>query len=123
MGNNDRFDFEMERRLYLLNPELHMRFRSAVFALQHILTNYKLIFPEYTDHSSLHSLTVIDFCNRLIGDQLDVQARQAVDLLYPHHALHRVHAAAGHETGGPEEYGADAADEVARRVLGKNGFA
>ena len=71
MGNNDRFDFEMERRLYLLNPELHMRFRSAVFALQHILTNYKLIFPEYTDHSSLHSLTVIDFCNRLIGDQLD----------------------------------------------------
>ena len=71
MGNNERFDFEMERRLYLLNPELHMRFRSAVFALQHILTNYKLIFPEYTDHSSLHSLTVIGFCNQLIGDQLD----------------------------------------------------
>ena len=71
MGNNDRYDFVMECRLYHLDPELHMRFRSAVFALQHVLSNYKLIFPEYTDHSSLHSLTVIDFCNRLIGDRLD----------------------------------------------------
>ena len=71
MESDDRFDFEMERRLYHLNPELHSRFRSAVFALQHILTNYKLIFPEYTDHSSLHCLTVIDFCNRLIGGRLD----------------------------------------------------
>ncbi len=79
MGSNDKFDFEMERRLYHLDPELHTRFRSAVFALQHILTNYKLIFPEYTDHSSLHSLTVIDFCNRLIGERLD---RLNADELY-----------------------------------------
>ena len=79
MESSDRFDFEMERRLYRLSPDLHARFRSAVFALQHVLTNYKLIFPEYTDHSSLHSLTVIDFCNRLIGDQLD---RMDADELY-----------------------------------------
>ncbi len=25
------------------------------------------LFPEYTDHSTLHSMSVIDFCNRLIG--------------------------------------------------------
>ncbi len=79
MEGNDRFDFEIERRLHHLNPELHMRFRSTVFALQHILTNYKLLFPEYTDHSSLHSLTVIEFCNRLIGDRLD---RLNADELY-----------------------------------------
>jgi len=79
MGGNDRYDFKMERRLYHLNPELHTRFRSAVFALQHVLTKYKMIFPEYTDHSDLHSLTVIDFCNRLIGDRLD---RLNADELY-----------------------------------------
>jgi len=79
MDSNDRFDFEMERRLYHLDPELHTRFRSAVFALQYILSHYKLIFPEYTDHSNLHSLTVIDFCNRLIGDRLD---RLNADELY-----------------------------------------
>ena len=79
MRNNDRFDFEMERRLVHLNPDLHARFRSAVFALQHILSKYKLLFPEYTDHSNLHSLTVIDFCNHLIGDELD---RMNADELY-----------------------------------------
>ena len=71
MENRENFDFAMERRLRQLNPDLHARFRSAVFALQYNLSNYKLLFPEYTDHTNLHSLTVIDFCNRLIGDQLE----------------------------------------------------
>ena len=69
----------MERRLRELNPELHRRFTDAVFALQYNLSNYKLIFPEYTDHSNLHSMTVIDFCNQLIGDQID---RLNADELY-----------------------------------------
>ena len=71
MINGSEHDFILERRLRKLDPELHRRFTDAVFALQHILSNYKLIFPEYTDHTELHSLTVIDFCNRLIGDQID----------------------------------------------------
>lgn len=71
MINGSEHDFVLERRLRALDPELHRRFTDAVFALQHILSNYKLIFPEYTDHTELHSLTVIDFCNRLIGDQID----------------------------------------------------
>ena len=79
MEDSVQYDFAMERRLYRLNPELHARFRSTVFALQYNLSNYKLIFPEYTDHTNLHSLTVIDFCNRLIGSQLD---RLNADELY-----------------------------------------
>ena len=63
-------DFAMERRLKELDSELHRRFSDAVFGLQHVLSNYKLIFPEYTDHTELHSLNVIDFCNQLMGDQL-----------------------------------------------------
>ena len=63
-------DYALELRLRELDPALHRRFTDAVFALQHVLSNYKLIFPEFTDHTELHSLTVIDFCNRLIGDQL-----------------------------------------------------
>ena len=64
-------DFAMEQRLFRLDPDLHRRFTNAVFALQHNLSNYKLIFPEFTDHTNLHSMTVIDFCNQLIGDQID----------------------------------------------------
>ena len=67
---NREHDYALERRLRQLDPALHRRFTDAVFALQHILSNYKLIFPAFTDHTELHSLTVIDFCNRLIGDQL-----------------------------------------------------
>lgn len=68
MENN--YDFAMERRLRELDVDLHTRFTDAVFALQNILSNYKLIFPDYTDHSELHALNVIDFCNQIIGDEL-----------------------------------------------------
>ena len=68
---DNAYDYSMERKLRDLNPELHKRFTDAVFGLQHVLSNYKLIFPEYTDHTELHSLNVIDFCNQLIGDQID----------------------------------------------------
>lgn len=70
MAADKTFDFAMERRLKELDPELHRRFTEAVFGLQHVLSNYKLIFPEYTDHTELHSLNVIAFCNRLMGDQI-----------------------------------------------------
>ena len=65
------YDYAMERRLKELDLDKHRRFTDAVFALQHILSNYQLIFPYFTDHTELHSLTVIDFCNRLIGPQID----------------------------------------------------
>ena len=66
-----RYDFALERRLKELSPDLHQRFADTVFALQHILSNYKLIFPDFTDHTELHSLNVIEFCNNIIGEQVD----------------------------------------------------
>ena len=71
--------FSMERRLRDTAPDLHKRFTDAVFALQYNLSRYKLIFPEYTDHTNLHSLSVIDFCNQLAGSQT---ARMSADELY-----------------------------------------
>ena len=59
----------MEKRLRRLNPSLHRCFTDAVFALQHALSNYRRLFPEYTDHSEQHSMQVVDFCNRLIGKE------------------------------------------------------
>lgn len=65
------YDFAMERKLREISPELHSRFTEAVFGLQHILSNYLLFFPTFTDHTELHSLNVIDFCNRIIGSQIE----------------------------------------------------
>lgn len=69
--DNNSYDYAMERRLRKLSPELHGRFTESVFGLQHILNNYLLIFPTFTDHTALHSMNVIDFCNRIIGPQLE----------------------------------------------------
>lgn len=65
----DDYDFLLERKLRKLDPKLHSIFRDTVFSTQKILSNYKLLFPEYTDHSELHSMTVIASCNRLIGKE------------------------------------------------------
>ena len=67
MNNN----FALEKRLNELDANLHERFTNTVLAIQHILSNYKLIFPDFTDHTVLHSLNVIEFCNKLIGDQIN----------------------------------------------------
>ena len=79
MPSHQAHDYAMEKRLCQLDPALHKRFTDAVFALQFNLSKYQLIFPEYTDHSNLHSLNVISFCNQLIGDQID---RMNADELY-----------------------------------------
>jgi hypothetical protein len=68
---NEEYDYAMERRLHELDPDLHRRFAESVFGLQHILSNYLLIFPTFTDHTELHSLNVIDFCNKIIGSQIN----------------------------------------------------
>lgn len=67
----EKYDYSLERRLKDLDPNLHQRFADTVFALQRVLSNYKLIFPDFTDHTELHSLNIIEFCNRLIGNQID----------------------------------------------------
>ena len=67
----EKNDFALEKRLTELSPILHQRFSDTVFALQHILSNYQLIFPDFTDHTELHSLNVIEFCNKIIGNQIN----------------------------------------------------
>ena len=66
----NKYDFSLERRLKELDPFLHSRFVDMVFSLQQILSNYQLIFPLFTDHTELHSLNIIEFCNKLIADQV-----------------------------------------------------
>jgi len=65
------YDYQMETKLSKESPELHSIFTNNVLCCQSLLQNYKMIFPTFTDHSMLHSMEVIAFCNELIGDQID----------------------------------------------------
>ena len=79
MAKDYNSDFAMERCLREMDPALHRNFSNAVFGLQNLLSSYKHLFPDFTDHTELHSLTVIDFCNRLIGHQIE---RMNADEIY-----------------------------------------
>lgn len=86
-----RTDYMLERRLRKLDPDLHRRFMDTAFVSQRILTKFRLLFPEYTDHSELHSLTVIDSCNRLVGtEQVDMLSKSDIYVLLMAGYLHDV---------------------------------
>jgi anti-sigma regulatory factor (Ser/Thr protein kinase) len=67
LRSSESSDYILEKTLQNMDEGLHRRFKDTVFVVQSILTRYMRLFPEYTDHSMFHSLTVIDACNRLIG--------------------------------------------------------
>ncbi len=65
------FDFALETKLMTEAPQLHKLFSDNVLCCQNILIKYKSFFPTFTDHTSLHSLEVIAFCNELVGFMID----------------------------------------------------
>lgn len=64
-------NFLCEHKLKKESPELHALFSNSVFCLHRMLTKYKNIFPTFTDHTALHSMEVIDFCNKLIAHNIE----------------------------------------------------
>ena len=84
-------DFLMEKRLRALDSRLHRSFTDMVFALQYALSNYRRLFPEYTDHSEQHSMNVVDFCNRLIGkEQIEMMNADEIYVLLMSCYLHDI---------------------------------
>lgn len=71
-------DYQIERRLLELDRGLHGRYRDCVAVSQRMLSRYENYFPDFTDHTVLHTLDILDLCNRLMGEQL--KALSAKDL-------------------------------------------
>ena len=64
-------DYQLEKRLRATAPELSRRVTDCVTVLKQMLKSYAAWFPNYTDHSVLHSMDVLDFCNRILGEQAE----------------------------------------------------
>ena len=64
MGN-----YLIEKRLAAENPKLSNLATESTFALKSILKSYTAVFPDFTDHSMIHSLNVLAYCNRLIEEE------------------------------------------------------
>ena len=72
-------EYLTEKRLRALDPQLHSQYKNCVVVSNQMLSRYQSKFPEYTDHSTLHTLEIVDTCNALIGEQID---RLTADDLY-----------------------------------------
>lgn len=59
----------IEKKLAADDPKLSNLAAESAFALKKILKSYTAVFPDFTDHSMIHSLNVLDYCNRLIGEE------------------------------------------------------
>lgn len=100
-------DYGIERRLAQLAPELHSRYRDCVVSAQRMLSRYENYFPDFTDHTVLHTLDILELCNRLIGSQLEQLTAEELYVL--------LMGALFHDVG----MGVSAADfEQFRQVLG-----
>lgn len=64
-------DYGIERRLAQCAPELHSRYRDCVVISQRMLCRYENYFPDFTDHTVLHTLDILNLCNQLIGSQME----------------------------------------------------
>lgn len=67
---SSRYDFLCEKRLRQTDTFLHTCFRNSIFAIDLLLTNYKNIFPFYTNHTFEHSEQVIRYCNSIAGEDI-----------------------------------------------------
>lgn len=64
-------DYLLENRLKTEAPNLHQTVKANEIVLHNMLESFFSWFPDFTDHSILHSLDVLDFSNHLLGEQVD----------------------------------------------------
>lgn len=64
-------DYHLERRLSILDSNLQRRYKDCLLTSDAMLTRYQSTFHQYTDHTILHTMNVTNFCNHLIGDQVE----------------------------------------------------
>lgn len=74
-------DFAIEHRLSSLSPELYKRYRDCFVISEKMLTRYENYFPDFTDHSRLHTMDILDLCNSLIGEQIEKLSAQDLYVL------------------------------------------
>ena len=71
-------EYLTEKRPRALDPQLHSQYKNCVVVSNQMLSQYQSRFPEYTDHSTLHTLEIVDTCNARIGDQIERLTAEAL---------------------------------------------
>lgn len=67
----DNHDYAIELSLKRLSPELYKRYKDCFIVSGKMLTRYENYFPDFTDHSLLHVMDILEYCNKLLSSQLE----------------------------------------------------
>ena len=62
-------DYLLETKLRMENKDLHQRTKDSAVVLQKMLESFLPRFPDFTDHTILHSMDVLEYCNMLLGEE------------------------------------------------------
>ncbi|MBQ3417142.1 MAG: HD domain-containing protein [Ruminococcus sp.] len=62
-------DYLLENKLRLENSDLHRRTKDSAVVLQKMLESFLPRFPDFTDHTILHSMDVLEYSNMLLGEK------------------------------------------------------
>ncbi|MBQ7715044.1 MAG: hypothetical protein IJT70_04145, partial [Clostridia bacterium] len=62
-------DYLLETKLREENRDLHRRTKDSAVVLQKMLESFLPRFPNYTDHTILHSMDVLEYSNMLLGEK------------------------------------------------------
>ena len=62
-------DYLLETRLKEEDEGLHRRTKDSAAVLQKMLESFLPRFPNYTDHTILHSMDVLEFSNMILGEE------------------------------------------------------
>jgi hypothetical protein len=62
-------DYLLETKLRMENADLHRRTKDSAAVLQKMLESFLPRFPDFTDHTILHSMDVLEYSNMLIGEK------------------------------------------------------
>ncbi len=62
-------DYLLETKLKEENNDLHRRTKDSAVVLQKMLESFLPRFPDFTDHTILHSMDVLKYSNMLLGEK------------------------------------------------------
>ena len=62
-------DYLLESKLREENQDLHRRTKDSAAVLQKMLESFLPRFPDFTDHTILHSMDVLEYSNMLLGEE------------------------------------------------------
>ena len=68
----EKREFALQKRLRQCSPSLHRNYLEASTGACMMLDRYKTVFRQYTDHSSLHCLNIMNLAGQLVGDCLEM---------------------------------------------------